>query len=117
MRLGPVSVSGPLVTIIVPSLNQGRFLLESLRSCLAQTYRPLEVLVVDGGSTDETLSILERISAAELRWTSEPDDGVADAVNRGLRRAAGALLAIHSADDVLLRDAIEGGVDLLLREP
>jgi glycosyltransferase involved in cell wall biosynthesis len=98
----------------VPSLNQGRFIRESLHSCLDQDFRPLELLVLDGGSEDQTLSILREMETRpELRWASEPDEGVVDAVNRGLTRATGDFLAIQSADDVLLPGAISAAVEAL----
>ncbi|MBK8742587.1 MAG: glycosyltransferase [Betaproteobacteria bacterium] len=75
--------SRPLVTIVVPSFNQGDFIRETLESCLSQDYRPIEILVIDGGSKDKTVAVLKSIVAPEIRWWSEPDNGVVDAVNRG----------------------------------
>src|ERR1051325_691202 len=95
----------PLLSIIVPSYNQGRFIRRTLDSILSQGYRPIEVIVVDGASKDETVEVLESIDAAELRWISEKDRGPADAVNKGLAMAQGELIGIQSADDVYYRDA------------
>ena len=107
----------PLASIIVPSFNQGRFIRETLESCLAQDYRPLEVLVVDGGSADETVSILREMTAPELRWWSEPDRGVVEAVNKGLTRARGEFLSIQSSDDVFLPGAVTAAVAALQANP
>src|SRR5689334_17841784 len=105
----------PLVSIIVPSFNQGKFIKATLDSILEQDYRPIEVLVLDGGSRDETLSVLESYQGvAELRWKSEPDEGVADAVNKGLRMARGEIVAIQSSDDLYLPGAISAAVKYLL---
>jgi len=82
-----------------------------------QDYRPLEVLVVDGDSKDDTVSVLRSFDAPELQWWSEPDRGVVDAVNRGLARARGAILTIQSSDDVFLPGAITTMVDALLASP
>ena len=72
----------PLLSIVVPSYNQGAFIRQTIQSCLAQDYRPIEIVVVDGASTDDTVAVLESFGAVpELRWTSEPDAGVVDAVN------------------------------------
>jgi glycosyltransferase involved in cell wall biosynthesis len=90
----------PLVSIVVPSYAQGRFLRRTLDSILGQDHRPLEVLVMDGGSTDETVAVLRSISAPELSWTSERDGGVVDAVNKGLARARGEFVSIQSSDDL-----------------
>ncbi|MBK1645081.1 hypothetical protein CKO25_10535 [Thiocapsa imhoffii] len=104
----------PLVSIIIPSYNQGRFIRTTLESILAQDYRPLEVVVVDGASSDETLDVLHDYDCvAEIRWVSEPDDGVVDAVNKGFARARGELAAIQSSDDYYLPGAVSAGVAAL----
>src|SRR5688572_23386199 len=83
----------PLVSIIVPSYNQGRYIRETLDSIFEQGYRPMEVIVMDGGSTDETVSILESFdSRAEFRWWSAPDRGVVDAVNKSLPLVRGEIV-------------------------
>jgi glycosyltransferase involved in cell wall biosynthesis len=107
----------PLVSIVIPSFNQGRFIEETLRSCLEQSYRPIEILVQDGGSTDDTISILQCLKAVELHWQSEPDEGVVDAVNNGLRRARGDILSIQSSDDLFLSGAIEAAVEAFSHDP
>ena len=101
----------PLVSIIVPSYNQGVFIRETLESILSQSYRPLELLVIDGASTDETLSVLKTYGdAPELQWWSEPDSGVVEAVNKGFGKARGTIGAIQSSDDFYFPGAIETGV-------
>lgn len=97
----------PLVSIVVPSYNQGRFIRETIDSVLSQDYRPLELIVMDGASTDETVSVLRSYGDnAELRWWSERDGGVVDAVNKGLARANGQIIAIQSSDDCYVPGAI-----------
>lgn len=103
----------PLVSIIVPSFNQGRFIRETLDSILTQDYRPIEVLVMDGGSTDETVDVLKSYDAPELKWVSERDRGVAEAVNKGMARAAGEIIAVQSSDDLYTSGAIHAAVDAL----
>ncbi len=108
----------PLVSIIVPSYNQGRFIRRTLESIFKQDYRPIEVLVIDGASTDETVAILKEYSRyPELHWVSEPDRGVVDAVNKGLARATGQIGAIQSSDDFYLPGAIMAAVAALLADP
>ena len=108
----------PLVTIIVPSYNQGRFIGETLDSILSQSHRPLEILVIDGASEDETVDVLKSYdSAPELRWWSEPDSGVVEAINKGFERARGVVGAIQSADDFYLPGAIAAAVGRLMIDP
>ncbi len=104
----------PLVTIIVPSFNQGRFVAKTLDSILSQDYRPLEIVVVDGASTDDTVDVLRRYDhIPEVRWVSEPDRGVVDAVNKGFARAKGELAAIQSSDDYYMPGAVSAAVAAL----
>ena len=110
--------AGSLVSIIVPSYNQGRFIRETLTSILAQSYRPLEVLVIDGASSDQTVEVLKTFSeTGEVRWWSEPDSGVVEAVNKGFARAQGAVGAIQSADDAYLPEAVARAVNVLTARP
>lgn len=109
--------SGPLVSIIVPSYNQGRFIRETIESCLAQDYRPIEVVVMDGGSKDDTVAVLQSFDAPELHWRSEPDRGVVDAVNKAIAAAKGDILTIQSSDDVFLPGAIAAAVDAFRSNP
>lgn len=107
----------PLVSIVIPSYNQGRFIRETIDSVLAQDYRPIEVLVLDGASKDETVDVLRSYDAPELQWWSEPDKGVVDAVNKGLARASGSIVAIQSSDDTYLPGAITAAVDAFESDP
>ena len=106
----------PLVSIVTPSLNQGRFIEETVKSVLGQDYSPIEYLVVDGGSTDETLAILRRYDGA-LRWVSEPDSGQAAAVNKGFRATSGQILGWLNSDDVYEPSAVSTAVAYLLEHP
>lgn len=101
----------PLVTVVTPALNAARFLEENIRSILAQTYPRIEHIVVDGGSTDDTLEILERYR--HIRWISEPDAGQSDALNKGLALATGEIIGWLNADDFYLPHAAECAVRVL----
>jgi glycosyltransferase involved in cell wall biosynthesis len=91
----------------VPSFNQGRFIRATLDSILEQDYRPIEIHVIDGGSTDETLEVLRSYGdIPELQWVSESDSGVVEAVNKGFARARGEIIGIQSSDDCYLPGAI-----------
>ena len=96
----------PLLSVIIPSYNQGQFLKQAIDSILDQDYRPVEVIVIDGASSDDTIDVLKGYAHCdEVTWISEPDHGPADAVNKGLERARGRYASIQSADDYYLPGA------------
>jgi glycosyltransferase involved in cell wall biosynthesis len=105
--------NGPLVTVVTPSFNQGRFIRDTIESVLSQDYPNLEYMVIDGGSTDETVSILESYRN-RFFWVSEPDRGQAHAINKGWRRAKGDILAWLNSDDMYLPGAISNAVRYLM---
>lgn len=90
----------PRITVVTPSYQQGEFLEETLRSILLQGYPDLEYIVVDGGSTDQSVEILRRYDPWISHWVSEPDDGQSHAINKGFRRATGEVMAWLNSDDV-----------------
>jgi len=112
----PLVSARPLVTIVTPSLNQARFIRETIDSVLAQSYPSIEYLVMDGGSTDGTVAIL-REYGGRLSWRSDRDRGQAHAVNAGWRRGRGSIVAYLNSDDAYLPGAVERAVDALARDP
>jgi hypothetical protein len=108
--------SHPLVTIVTPSYNQGRYVEETILSVLSQDYPAIEYLVMDGGSSDETLQVLNQYSG-RLLFVSEKDRGQSHAINKGFRRARGEIVAFLNSDDTYLPGAVSAAVKGLEADP
>lgn len=109
----------PMVSVVVPSFRMAHFLPQMLASTLGQDHRPLEIIVADGGSDDGTVALLREQAAShpELHWLSEPDEGPADAVNKGLSMARGEFVVIQNADDVFRPSALAAAIATLQAHP
>ena len=102
----------PLVSVVTPSFNSARFIRETIESVQMQDYPYIEHIVIDGGSTDGTVQILQEYP--HLVWVSEPDDGQSDALNKGFRRAQGEIIGWLNADDTYEPNAISTVVNFLM---
>jgi glycosyltransferase involved in cell wall biosynthesis len=109
-------ISFPRVSLVTPSLNQGKFIRATIESVLSQEYPNLDYRVQDGGSTDETLVVLREYEA-RVAFVSEKDRGQADAINRGLSRANGEVLGYLNSDDVLLPGALSAVGEAFASDP
>jgi glycosyltransferase involved in cell wall biosynthesis len=103
----------PCVSIVTPSYNQGKFIEETIRSVLLQGYPNLEYIIIDGGSTDQTVELINRYEPWLAYWVTEPDRGQSHAINKGLRRARGEIIAYLNSDDLYLPGAIQQAVQFL----
>jgi glycosyltransferase involved in cell wall biosynthesis len=98
--------SDPLtITIVTPSFNQGDFLERTIQSLQSQNYPHTQHIIIDGGSTDGTLSVLQKYDSV-LAWVSEPDEGQAQAINKGFRQASGDIVTWLNSDDIYLPNAL-----------
>lgn len=107
----------PLISIVIASLNHGQFLDHALRSVLAQRFPRVELIVMDGGSRDGSVGLLEKYDAAISYWSSRTDNGPADALNQGFARATGDILGFLNADDFYLDGAFARIADGFARAP
>lgn len=106
----------PLVSIVIPCRNVGHYLPQAIDSVLQQDYPRLECIVMDGGSTDDTLEILRRYEG-RIQWRSEPDGGPQDAINKGWKICNGEILAWLNADDLWEPGAASKAVSYFLEHP
>ena len=105
------------VSIITPSFNQARFLEQTMRSVLEQDYPNIEYIVIDGGSSDSSLEIIQKFADRLAYWQSQKDKGQTDAINQGFARATGEILAWLNSDDVLYPGAVSAAVRKLQDHP
>ncbi|MEA3489026.1 MAG: glycosyltransferase family 2 protein [Candidatus Omnitrophota bacterium] len=116
IKLGPLT-ENPLVSIIIPSFNQGKYLKKTIESIREQDYSPVEIVIIDGASTDSTIDVLHGYDSCEkITWVSEPDNGVADAVNKGFKLVRGQICAIQSSDDYYMPGAIRKIVSCFIND-
>jgi len=107
----------PLVSVITPSFNQAGYLERTIQSVLAQDYPCIEYIIVDGGSTDGSLEIIQRYEDRIASWSSAPDLGQTDAINKGFERAQGEILCWLNSDDTFRPGAIREAVSFLQAHP
>lgn len=111
------SLHKPRISIVTPSFNQGAFIGRTIDSVLQQGYPQIEYFVQDGGSTDETVAVLESYGARLNGWHSATDKGQSHAINLGFNRTSGEIMAWLNSDDLLLPGALTRVADYFARHP
>lgn len=102
-----------LVSIVTPSYNQGKFIEETIQSILSQDYPNIEYIIIDGGSTDSSIDIIKRYEQDIAYWVSEPDSGISDAFNKGIKASKGDIIGIINVGDRYTEEAISTIVNVL----
>jgi glycosyltransferase involved in cell wall biosynthesis len=110
-------MDSPKITIITPSFNQGQYIEETITSILNQGYPNLEYIIIDGGSNDNTVDIIKKYADKITYWVSEPDNGQAHAINKGLNKASGDLVNWINSDDYLEYGALYNLAKAYLKNP
>jgi glycosyltransferase involved in cell wall biosynthesis len=100
------TMNNPVVSIVTPSYNQGQFIEETIKSVLSQDYPHIEYMVIDGGSSDNSVAIIKRYESKIAYWVSEKDKGQGNAINKGWEKATGEILAFINSDDMLAPGAV-----------
>jgi glycosyltransferase involved in cell wall biosynthesis len=104
------------ISIVTPSFNQAHFIKETIESVLSQNYPNLEYLIIDGGSSDGTINILQEYNT-NLSWISEPDEGQAQAINKGFKKTTGDIIAWLNSDDIYLPHALSIVAEFFVQHP
>jgi glycosyltransferase involved in cell wall biosynthesis len=107
----------PSISIVTPSYNQGKFIEETIRSILLQGYPNLEYIIIDGGSSDNTIEIIKKYEPWLKYWVSEPDRGQSHAINKGFEHANGDLFAWLNSDDYYFPNALYKLIELRIKHP
>ncbi len=112
-----MKTNNPLISIITVVFNGERYLEQTIQSVINQTYKNIEYIIIDGGSTDKTVEIIKKHEANIDYWISETDDGIYDAMNKGINKAKGEYIGLLNSDDFYEQNAVEIIVNQINTQP
>ena len=107
----------PKVSIITVCFNSAKTIRDTIESVINQTYKNIEYIIIDGGSTDGTVDIIKEYEPYIDKWISEPDDGIYDAMNKGIKMATGEIIGMINSDDWYARDCVTSVIHVFTSEP
>lgn len=110
-------IDKPLVSVITPCWNSAMYIEQTILSVINQTYINIEFIIIDGGSSDNTVEIIKKYRDSIAYWVSEPDDGMYHAINKGMSRAKGQIIAYLNSDDLYYPDTVSKAVGFLNDNP
>lgn len=110
-----ISTKSPLVSVIIPVFNSERYLIESLRSVINQDYKHIEILIIDGNSTDNTKDVCKSFS--EINFYSQEGKGISDALNYGIKKSNGEFISFISSDDLWMHNKLSTQIKFMIDKP
>ncbi|OHB97750.1 MAG: hypothetical protein A2W74_10090 [Planctomycetes bacterium RIFCSPLOWO2_12_38_17] len=105
------------ISVIIPTFNSAKTVEDTIKSIISQNWPDIQVIIQDGGSTDGTKDIVDRYPVAMFGWDATPDNGIYDAMNKGINRATGEVVAILNSDDVWLPGTLKRVAEVFSRNP
>lgn len=117
VRIKNMKIKAPLISFVIVNFNYGRFLEAAIQSIISQCTECIELIVIDGGSTDNSLDVIKKYEDRISYWVSEPDNGQSDAFNKGFAKAKGKYLSWLNADDVLMPECLSKVIKEMNRHP
>ncbi|SHJ76228.1 Glycosyl transferase family 2 [Arenibacter nanhaiticus] len=114
--MNPNSITLPKISIITVSYNQGQFIEDNIKSVLDQNYPNIEHIIIDAGSTDNTIDVLKKYDK-HLNWVSEPDKGQSDGLNKGFKKATGKIIGWFNSDDRIAPGALHKVAEFFINKP